>query len=175
MERKQMANILIPAAAVALLVALVGAIAFSGGKAASSGGGSNIPATPHALSSTADGMSETMPPLDAPEWKGMEAGLKFWDVRVGTGEEVLKGQTLTCHYIGWLTTGTSFDGNLTRDPTKFGLNQVIQGWTKGLPGMKVGGIRRLYIPAELAYGSSGRPNIPSNSDLVFEVKVLVAR
>jgi FKBP-type peptidyl-prolyl cis-trans isomerase len=174
MERKQMANILIPAIALALVVAVVGAIAFSGGKAGGGGGG-KVPSTPQVLATTADGMTDTLPPVDAPDWKGLEAGLKYWDVRIGTGDEVVAGQTVTCHYIGWLRNGNSFDGNLSKEPISFGLNGVIAGWTKGIPGMKIGGIRRLYIPADLAYGSKSKSNIPANSDLIFEVKVLSAR
>lgn len=58
-------------------------------------------------------------------------------------------------------------------PATFGLDQVIAGWTEGVPGMKVGGIRRLVIPAEKAYGSqSPAPNIPPNSDLVFDIELV---
>jgi FKBP-type peptidyl-prolyl cis-trans isomerase len=80
---------------------------------------------------------------------------------------------VSVHYIGWLTNGSSFDSSMKGGrPAQFGLNEVIRGWTEGLPGMKVGGIRRLYIPAQFAYGAQSKPGIPANSDLVFEVKLL---
>lgn len=97
------------------------------------------------------------------------------DVEVGTGEEVKPGATITAHYTGALVKNgiifqSSFDfGN----PISFGLDQVIAGWTQGVPGMKVGGTRRLVIPAEMAYGSdSPAKNIPANSDLVFDIDLI---
>lgn len=101
--------------------------------------------------------------------------LEITDVEVGTGEEVKPGATITAHYTGALVKNgiifqSSFDfGN----PISFGLGQVIAGWTQGVPGMKVGGTRRLVIPAEMAYGaSSPAKNIPANSDLVFDIDLV---
>lgn len=101
--------------------------------------------------------------------------LEIIDVEVGTGEEVRAGATITAHYTGALVSNgiifqSSFDFG---DPITFGLNQVIAGWTRGVPGMKVGGTRRLIIPAEQAYGaSSPAKNIPANSDLVFDIDLV---
>ena len=101
--------------------------------------------------------------------------LEITDVEVGTGEEVKPGATITAHYTGALVKNgiifqSSFDFG---DAITFGLSQVISGWTNGVPGMKVGGTRRLVIPAEQAYGaSSPSPNIPANSDLVFDIDLV---
>lgn len=101
--------------------------------------------------------------------------LKITDTEVGTGEEVKAGATITAHYTGALVKNgiifqSSFD---TGNPISFGLDQVIAGWTEGVPGMKVGGTRRLVIPADMAYGSSSPArNIPANSDLVFDIDLV---
>jgi len=96
------------------------------------------------------------------------------DLTVGTGKEVKAGDTVTVHYTGALAAdGTIFqsshDGG---QPVSFPLNQVIKGWTDGIPGMKEGGKRRLIIPADQAYGSQERPGIPANSALVFDVELI---
>jgi FKBP-type peptidyl-prolyl cis-trans isomerase len=101
--------------------------------------------------------------------------LEIIDVMPGTGEEVKPGATITAHYTGALVAdGTIFQSSKDMGrPISFGLNQVIQGWTKGVPGMKVGGTRRLVIPAAQAYGSSSpSPNIPANSNLVFDIELV---
>lgn len=101
--------------------------------------------------------------------------LKIIDVKKGDGKVVPKGATVTAHYTGALAKdGTIFQSSKdTGQPIPFSLNQVIKGWTEGVPGMKVGGIRRLLIPAELAYGAqSPSPDIPPNSDLVFDIEVV---
>lgn len=93
----------------------------------------------------------------------------------GTGEVVPEGATITAHYTGALVAdGTIFQSSHDFGrPITFPLSGVIQGWTKGVPGMKVGGIRRLVIPAAQAYGaSSPAPNIPPNSDLVFDIELV---
>lgn len=101
--------------------------------------------------------------------------LEILDVDMGTGEEVKPGATITAHYTGALVKNgiifqSSFDFG---QPATFGLDQVIAGWTRGVPGMKVGGTRRLVIPAEQAYGaSSPARNIPANSDLVFDIDLV---
>ena len=105
------------------------------------------------------------------------AELQTVDVTIGDGEEVLPGACVGALYYGTLaSTGEKFDGNYeTGQPIEFSLTGVIPGWTQGIPGMKVGGVRRLVIPAELAYGEQGSGSIPANSDLVFEVQILSTR
>jgi peptidylprolyl isomerase len=101
--------------------------------------------------------------------------LQIIDTTPGTGDQVPEGATITAHYTGALVAnGTIFQSSHDfGEPIKFGLNQVIPGWTKGVPGMKVGGTRRLVIPAAQAYGSSSpAPNIPANSDLVFDIELV---
>lgn len=100
--------------------------------------------------------------------------LEIIDTVPGTGDEVKTGATITAHYTGALVAdGTIFQSSKDMGhPLTFGLNQVIAGWTQGVPGMKVGGTRRLVIPAAMAYGaSSPSPNIPANSDLVFDIEL----
>jgi len=119
-----------------------------------------------------------LPPLDSKEWKEVKGkdGLKTWDVKEGTGTEVKPGATVKIHYTGWLKDGTVFDSSVKRgQPAEFPLNNLIKGWQAGIPGMKVGGTRRLYIPYEQAYGARGRPPIiPEKADLVFEIELLDA-
>lgn len=97
--------------------------------------------------------------------------LKTEDLTPGTGELVEPGATVTVDYTGALVaTGIVFESSKdSGQPATFPLSQVIKGWTNGIPGMKVGGTRRLTIPAEQAYGSTGQGSIPANSDLVFDV------
>lgn len=101
--------------------------------------------------------------------------LQIIDIEPGAGEEVQPGATITAHYTGALCkNGIIFQSShdFGRAIT-FGLDQVIKGWTDGVPGMKVGGWRRLIIPAEQAYGAnSPAPNIPANSDLVFDIELV---
>lgn len=101
--------------------------------------------------------------------------LEIIDLEAGTGEQVLAGATITAHYTGALVkNGIIFQSSHDfGDAITFGLSQVISGWTNGVPGMKVGGTRRLIIPAEQAYGSSSpASNIPANSDLVFDIDLV---
>ena len=97
--------------------------------------------------------------------------LKTEDTVVGTGEEVKGNATVTVDYTGALaSSGIVFESSKdSGQQATFGLDQVIKGWTQGIPGMKVGGTRRLHIPADLAYGAQGNSGIPANSDLVFDV------
>lgn len=101
--------------------------------------------------------------------------LEIIDLEEGTGAVVPEGATITAHYTGALCkNGIIFQSS--HDFGKaitFGLSQVIKGWTNGVPGMKVGGMRRLIIPSELAYGSArAASNIPPNSDLVFDIELV---
>ena len=101
--------------------------------------------------------------------------LQIIDIEEGTGAVVQPGATITAHYTGALCkNGIIFQSSHDfGKPISFGLNQVIRGWTDGVPGMKVGGMRRLIIPSELAYGSArAASNIPPNSDLVFDIELV---
>lgn len=100
------------------------------------------------------------------------------DLQEGSGEEVKPGATVTVHYTGALASnGTIFESSLeSGQPVTFGLDQVIEGWGEGIPGMKVGSKRRLVIPAAQAYGEqSPSPDIPANSDLVFDVELIAVQ
>ena len=97
------------------------------------------------------------------------------DTVVGTGDEATQGTRVTVDYVGHFVNGTVFDSSVSRgQPFTFRLGgaQVIQGWDKGLVGMRVGGKRTLSVPPELGYGSSDYGPIPGNSTLVFEVELL---
>jgi FKBP-type peptidyl-prolyl cis-trans isomerase FkpA/FKBP-type peptidyl-prolyl cis-trans isomerase FklB len=84
-----------------------------------------------------------------------------------------KEETVKCHYTGTLIDGTKFDSSVDRgQPAEFPVAGVIPGWTEALQFMKVGSKYKLFIPAELAYGAAGRPGIPPNSALIFEVELL---
>jgi len=104
------------------------------------------------------------------------SGLIIEDLKVGTGAEAAAGQHVSVHYTGWLTDGSKFDSSKDRgDPFEFplGAGHVIRGWDEGVQGMKVGGSRKLTIPADLGYGSRGAGGvIPPNATLVFEVELL---
>ena len=101
--------------------------------------------------------------------------LQVIDLEEGTGAEVQPGATITAHYTGALCkNGIIFQSSHDfGKAVSFGLDQVIAGWTEGVPGMKVGGMRRLIIPSEKAYGSRrAASNIPPNSDLVFDIELV---
>lgn len=104
--------------------------------------------------------------------------LEIIDIEVGTGDEVQPGATITAHYTGALVkNGIIFQSSHDfGQAISFGLDQVIKGWTVGVPGMRIGGTRRLIIPAEMAYGaSSPEKNIPANSDLVFDIDLVAIK
>ena len=101
--------------------------------------------------------------------------LEIIDIIEGNGEAAPDGATITAHYTGALCkNGILFQSSHDfGNPLTFSLNEVIEGWTKGVPGMKVGGMRRLIIPSEMAYGSvRAASNIPPNSDLVFDIELI---
>ena len=107
------------------------------------------------------------------------SGLKYEDLDPGTGPSAKVGQKAKVHYTGWLTNGQKFDSSLDRnDPFEFtlGAGMVIKGWDEGVEGMKIGGKRKLFIPADLGYGTRGAGGvIPPNSELIFEVELLGLR
>lgn len=107
--------------------------------------------------------------------QALPGGLIVQDVKVGTGAEAVSGHQITVHYTGTLDNGTIFDSSRTRGtPFTFGLGagQVIKGWDQGFAGMKVGGVRRLTIPASLGYGAQAVGPIPPDSTLHFDVELL---
>jgi FKBP-type peptidyl-prolyl cis-trans isomerase len=100
------------------------------------------------------------------------SGLYFQDLVVGDAEEAVSGDMVTVHYTGWLHDGTEFDSSIGGDPVTLNLSQVILGWREGVPGMRVGGKRKLVIPPHLGYGSGGAPgSIPGNATLVFDIEL----
>ncbi len=113
--------------------------------------------------------------LFAYEPKGAIRQLEIIDILPGNGDVVTEGARITAHYTGALAVdGMIFQSSHdSGHPATFGLDQVISGWTQGVPGMKVGGKRRLLIPSSLAYGSRRvATNIPPNSDMVFDIELV---
>lgn len=105
-----------------------------------------------------------------------DAELKTEDIKVGTGPVVKENDHVIMHYTGWLEDGTKFDSSHDRDQpfeVQIGAGFVIKGWDLGVPGMKVGGKRKLIIPYQLGYGKYGvDPLIPGFATLIFEVELL---
>ncbi len=115
----------------------------------------------------------SLPDADPP------AELVVVDLVEGEGDQVPASATVTVHYVGvsWSNDGAQFDASWDRGQTiSFGLNQVIAGWTEGIPGMKVGGRRMLVIPPHKGYGAqSPTPAIAPNDTLVFVIDLLEFR
>jgi FKBP-type peptidyl-prolyl cis-trans isomerase len=102
-----------------------------------------------------------------------ESGLQYEVITEGTGSRPAAEDTVEVNYEGTLIDGTVFDSSYERgEPVKFPLNQVIRGWSEGIPLMTAGSIYRFVIPAALAYGEQGNGSIPPNSTLVFKVELL---
>ena len=111
----------------------------------------------------------------------LASGLQYQDTEIGSGDEAKAGDHVSVHYTGWLqqpdgSAGAKFDSSKDRnDPFNFplGAGHVIKGWDEGVQGMKVGGARRLIIPAALGYGARGAGGvIPPNATLIFDVELL---
>jgi peptidylprolyl isomerase len=122
------------------------------------------PAGPAGKTADAAGKMVTLP-----------SGLKYVDIKVGSGESPKPGQTVVVHYTGTLQDGAKFDSSLDRnEPFEFvlGGHHVIPGWEKGIATMKPGGKRKLVIPPDLAYGSQANGPIPPNSTLNFDIELL---
>ena len=103
------------------------------------------------------------------------SGLKYTDVKVGSGASPVKGKQVKVHYTGTLESGKQFDSSVGKQPFSFviGVGQVIPGWDEGVMGMKVGGKRKLIIPSKLGYGARGAgADIPPNATLLFDVELL---
>ncbi len=105
--------------------------------------------------------------------KSTSSGLQYEVLKEGKGKSPKATDTVSVHYKGTLLDGTQFDSSYDRgEPAQFKLNQVIRGWTEGLQLMKTGAKYRFFIPGDLAYGPQGRPGIPPNALLTFEVELL---
>lgn len=169
-------------------------------EAATSGAGASDGATTSATTATPDGAAETPaiagppapPETPAPAAGGgafdtkpfkatvpartTPSGLKIEDMTIGKGATAETGKKAVVHYTGTLTNGTKFDASRDRNepfPFTIGAQEVIAGWDEGVAGMKVGGRRKLTIPASIAYGADGRPPvIPPNATLVFDVELM---
>lgn len=151
----------------------------------------NAPAVPTIYTGSA---TPSAGPTSAPAISGtpvtQKDGLQYVDIKAGAGATVQSGNTISVNYTGWIaSTCQKFDSSYDPHPsqsgqtqpaqpfsTAIGQGQVIKGWDEGIVGMKVGGIRRLYIPAALGYGAQGSPpTIPANAILIFDVQVLSAK
>jgi FKBP-type peptidyl-prolyl cis-trans isomerase len=140
------------------------------------------PAQPERRSITIGQPQPERTPIPVPEGevverRELEGGLIVEDIRIGDGPEVQPGAAVVAHYHGTLKeAGTVFDSSFQRgEPVSFPLSGVIPGWQKGVPGMKVGGVRRLIIPSEMGYGAQGAgQTIPPNSDLIFVIEIIDA-
>ena len=183
MEKDKMLQILIPALAVAAIVVIVALIVGQSSpdaEATKAGSGVVSPLPKGAkviaeVPANIEGLSLEKPDTGGPEWKDIGEGLKVWEVKTGEGESAITtADSGSWHYTGWRPDGFIFDSSVRRNsPTDFKLTEVIVGWTRGLAGMKVGGIRRLNIPSALAYGKQAKgDNIPADTDLIFEVKLI---
>ena len=109
----------------------------------------------------------------APLKKTLPSGLQIEDLKLGNGAKAANGKTVLIHYKGTLTNGKVFDSSFGKSPLKFKVRagDVIKGMDMGVVGMAVGGSRKLVIPAALAYGHKALPGIPSNSTLIFEIRL----
>ena len=114
---------------------------------------------------------------------GLDVPFSIEDLTVGTGQEAMNGDMLSVNYTGWLydpnapeNKGMQFDSGSIPSPGlpefTLGAGQVIAGWDQGVLGMRVGGLRRIVIPPELGYGSSGQGPIPGDATLLFEVELV---
>jgi len=110
--------------------------------------------------------------VDLSQMTETPSGLYYQDLVVGTGAEAQPGDSVTVHYTLWLHDGTLMQTSVGADPIRFSLDEVIAGWSEGVPGMRVGGKRKLVIPPELGYGKKRRYDIPGNSTLVFDIDLL---
>ncbi len=137
--------------------------------------GSKVAVTP-SINLTPTDIGLAMPTSTQPMKQEDVTELKIIDVKVGTGVEVTQGDTVAMHYRGVLTDGSEFDSSYKRGKpfeTAIGVGQVIKGWDEGVPGMKVGGKRKLIIPPDKGYGPQGVPGaIPPNATLIFDVELV---
>jgi FKBP-type peptidyl-prolyl cis-trans isomerase len=139
------------------------------------------PQTPPTASQTNQTKDNNVPKLEGTKLQNFTPvasvdSLQKTDTTVGAGKEATASSTVTAHYTGAVAaTGVIFQSSLdTGKPATFPLSNVIKGWQEGVPGMKVGGTRRLLIPASMAYGATppAGSGIPANADLVFDITLV---
>ena len=182
-DSNKLTTVLVPVAGVAFIVVLVIVIAGTsdnpkptdkGGKGGSDGMRARRDPPPSDLDKLSDGSA---PQAEDPGLKDLANGLKYRDLKEGDGPAVQRTSSVTVDYIGWRhSDGKRFDTSWKADRGPYEVKMtggVIQGWLDGMPGMKVGGIRKLVIPPEMAYAERGAgKDIPPNATLVFEIEVL---
>lgn len=138
------------------------------------------PATPDPALTSSEVASTYAPVLgvDLDRMTRHDSGLYTEDLELGSGEIAESGDSIVVHYTGWLPDGFRFDSSVGADPfpVVIGTGEVIRGWDEGVPGMRVGGKRRLVIPPAMAYGARGAGDvIPPGATLVFDVELLEIR
>jgi len=110
---------------------------------------------------------------DNSDIKETPTGLQYRVINEAQGAKPVQTDRVKVHYVGRLIDGSQFDSSIERgEPTEFGLNQVIKGWTEGLQLMSIGSKYEFFIHPNIAYGSRPRPKIPANSVLIFEIELL---
>jgi len=149
-----MARRVVPALALPALLAACG----------SDGGPTDVPSNP-AVETYAPALG-----VNIAQMTKRSDNLYTQDLTVGTGTELAAGDSLEVRYTGWLVNGGRFDNGTIS--FRIGVQQVIRGWDEGLPGMKVGGKRKLVIGSDWAYGPVGQGPIPPNATLVFDAELL---
>jgi FKBP-type peptidyl-prolyl cis-trans isomerase len=117
------------------------------------------------------------PPTAKGETLTTTGSVKYETLKAGTGPELKPGQKAAIHYVGKLEDGTEFDSTRSKQPpapfeVSIGVSSLIKGWEEGIPGMKVGEVRKLTIPPEMGYGKMGKGKIPAFSTLIFEVELV---
>ncbi len=132
---------------------------------------SSASSTPTPTKSAKVANMKPAPPTAKGETKTTEGGVKYETLKEGTGPELKPGEMASVRYDGKLENGTSFDSG--KLDAAIGVRPLIKGWEEGIPGMKVGEVRKLIIPPALGYGAAGQgPKIPPNATLIFEVELL---
>ncbi len=106
-----------------------------------------------------------------------QSGVAYIDIAVGDGATPRRSDQIVAHYVGWLLDGTKFESSHERGkPGTFGVSDVVAGCTESLLTMRVGGKRKVFVPAHLAYGSTGRPGlIPPDSPLIYEFDLITIK
>ena len=136
-------------------------------------GGTDATAATSTPSDTGEtpGAQQGPPPVSG-EPTVTDSGLQIIEITAGGGDEAAEGGTVTVHYTLWLEDGTQIETSVGGDPITFELSGLIAAWQEGIPGMKVGGKRRLIVPPELGYGEGGQGAIPPNATLVFDIELV---